>query len=137
MTDQQKYTGKLADKRVLIVGGSAGLGYGVAEALLENKAGAVFISSSQQSRVDEAVEHLKKAYPSAADKVQGYACDLGTEETLESNVQELLKKVGKIDHLVYTAGDRLATMPIEQTDFAKLKKAGRSTGFLRLSDCCL
>lgn len=126
MSDQQKYIGKLADKRVLIVGGSAGLGYGVAEALLEYGAAAVFISSSQQGRVDEAVANLKKAYPSAGDKVVGYACDLGTEETLESNVQELLNKVGKIDHLVYTAGDRLATMPIEETNFAKLKKAGRS-----------
>jgi NAD(P)-dependent dehydrogenase (short-subunit alcohol dehydrogenase family) len=121
MTDQKKYTGKLAGARILIVGGSAGLGYGVAEAALEHGA-SIVISSSQQSRVDEAIASLKNSYPSAIDNVIGYACDLGTEETLERNVKDLLEKTGVVDHIVYTAGDRLAMKPIEDIDFALLKK---------------
>jgi NAD(P)-dependent dehydrogenase (short-subunit alcohol dehydrogenase family) len=123
MADQKKYTGKLAGARILIVGGSAGLGFGVAEAALEYGA-SVVISSSQQSRVDEAIASLQKSYPSAKDSVIGYACDLGTEATLEENVKDLLDKTGIVDHIVYTAGDRLAMKPIEEIDFAALKKGG-------------
>lgn len=129
MQDQQKYTGGLAKTRVLIVGGTVGIGYGVAEAALEHGVSAVSISSSQQSRVNCAVSSLEGSYPSAKGKIKGYVCDLSTEETLEENVRGLLKNVGKIDHLVYTTGDRLWTMPIDETDFAKLKQAGELLGF--------
>jgi NAD(P)-dependent dehydrogenase (short-subunit alcohol dehydrogenase family) len=56
--------------------------------------------------------------------VVGYPCDLGTEATLEENVKNLLDKTGVVDHIVYTAGDGLAMKPIEDIDFAALKKGG-------------
>jgi NAD(P)-dependent dehydrogenase (short-subunit alcohol dehydrogenase family) len=123
MANQTKYTSKLAGARILIVGGSAGLGYGVAEAGLEYGA-SIIISSSQQSRVDDAIASLQKSYPLAKGNVVGYACDLGTEATLEKNVKDLLDRTGVVDHIVYTAGDRLAMKPIEDIDFASLKQGG-------------
>lgn len=100
-----------------------GIGYGVAEALLEHGA-IVIVSSSNPSRVEKTVERLKKSYPSASSKVTGHACNLGDEATLESNVVELLEKTGKIDHVVHTAGDPLAMMALEDATIDKIKKAG-------------
>ncbi|OQO06098.1 hypothetical protein B0A48_08686 [Cryoendolithus antarcticus] len=125
MPDQVKYN-KLQGKQILIIGGSSGIGYAVAEASLEASA-TVTISSSNPSRVDKAVSTLKSAYPSAKDRVSGHACNLGDESSLDSNIETLLKettKNGKLDHIVYTAGDSLASMKLDTIDMAKVKQAG-------------
>jgi NAD(P)-dependent dehydrogenase (short-subunit alcohol dehydrogenase family) len=126
MSDEKRHTGQLSGKRILIVGGSAGLGYGVAEGVIEEGAGEVIISSSQQSRIDDAIARLEKSYPSAKGKIKGYVCDLGTEEKLEQNIKDLLSKVGVVDHLVYTAGDKLKMASLDEIDLAMLKKHGLS-----------
>jgi len=123
MTDQQKYTQKLQGAHVLVVGGTAGIGFGVAEAALEHGA-RVKISSSQESRVKDAISRLQKAYPSASSKIEGHVCNLADENTIESDVEALFNKVGTVDHIVYTAGDRLATIPLEEATMAKMKQAG-------------
>lgn len=123
MADQQKYSGKLRDAHVLIIGGSSGLGLGIAEACLEHGA-RVTISSSQSARVQEAVAKLQNAYPSAASKVAGETCDLGDESTIEKEVKRLFEKAGKVDHVVYTAGDKLAVMPLGEITIEKAKQAG-------------
>jgi hypothetical protein len=122
MTDQKRYTNKLHNSRVLLIGGTSGLGYSVAEACLENGA-LVTISSSNPSRIDAAVSKLKTAYPSAADpkhpRVWGLAVDLGKPETLEQELKTLLEKTvgnlpeGRLDHVVFTAGDRLAEIELK------------------------
>ncbi|KAI5212827.1 DUF1620-domain-containing protein [Aureobasidium subglaciale] len=118
-----KYNSKLKDQRVLIIGGSAGIGYGVAEASLENGAH-VIISSSNESRVQEAVVKLQKAYPSAAKRIEGYAANMGEQASLESNVEQLFKKAGSVNHVVFTAGDSLAMMPLEEATMDKTIQAG-------------
>lgn len=75
-----------------------GIGFAVAEASIESNA-SVTISSSSTSRVESAVEKLKKTYPSA--KVAGYACDL-SKKTLEEDIKDLFEKTGKLDHIVFT-----------------------------------
>lgn len=128
MTDQQKYTQKLKGAHILIIGGSAGIGFGVAEAALEHGA-RVTISSSQDSRIKDAVSRLQRAYPSASSKIDGHVCNLADENTLESDVEALFNKVGTVDHIVYTAGDKLATVPLEEATLAKMKQAGMVNGF--------
>ncbi|KZF23047.1 NAD(P)-binding protein [Xylona heveae TC161] len=128
MSDQQKYTNKLSGARVLVVGGSSGIGFSVAEAALEHGA-IVTISSSQESRVQASVEKLKKSYPSLAGHISGYACDLATEEGIENRIKALFDHASSsgghlLDHIVFTAGDRLAEMPLEQISLEKLKAAG-------------
>ncbi|KAG8792846.1 fusarubin cluster-dehydrogenase [Ceratobasidium sp. 428] len=49
----------LHGKKVLIIGGSSGIGFGVAAATIAHGASPV-IASSSQSKVDAAVERLKK-----------------------------------------------------------------------------
>ncbi|KAK3063563.1 hypothetical protein LTS18_014537 [Coniosporium uncinatum] len=125
--DQVKYTNKLDNTNILILGGSSGLGYGVAEACLEYNAAHVYISSSSPQRVDKAVKSLQASYPSKSDRVHGHACDLGDEKTLEDNIKQLLEKVArtkKLDHIVFTAGDALAQMALKDVSLEKIQKAG-------------
>ncbi|KAK0310153.1 hypothetical protein LTR82_014976 [Friedmanniomyces endolithicus] len=128
MADQVKYTNKLKEKRVLVIGGSSGIGYGVAEACLENGS-IVTISSSNQSRIDQTIAKLQAAYPSAQSRITGHACNLGDQSTLETNLETLLKTVApsdskKLDHIVFTAADPLAVMKVADLTLPKLVSAG-------------
>jgi len=87
----------------------------------------VIISSSNPDRVQKTIEKLQSSYPSARDRITGHACNLGDQETVEDNLKQLFEKVAKdekLDHVVYTAGDPLAMMSIEEIDMPKLIKAG-------------
>ncbi len=123
MTDSKKYSNKLAGARVLVIGGSSGIGYSVAEASLEFGA-SVIISSSKQSRIDSSIDQLLKTYPSAQGRIAGYACDLSSP-ALEANIQKLLEQCGepKLDHIVFTAGDQLSTIKLEDATLETIQKA--------------
>ncbi|CAG9987002.1 unnamed protein product [Clonostachys byssicola] len=111
-----KYLNKLQGQRVLVLGGSSGIGFAVAEAAVEHGAN-VIISSSNPAKVQSAVERLQKhaqATQNAADSIRGKACDVANADTLERNLIELLDfstTEGKLDHVVYTAGNGIS-MPI-------------------------
>ena len=123
MADSKKYSNKLAGVRVLVIGGSSGIGYCVAEACLEFGA-SVIISSSQQSRIDSSIDQLLKTYPSARGRIAGYACDLSSP-SVEANIVKLLEQCGgpKFDHIVHTAGDRLATLKLEDATLESIQTA--------------
>ncbi len=70
------------------------------------------------------VEKLIKSYPSAKDRVSGHAANLGDYTKLEQTLTELFEKIGKLDHVIYTAGDPLAMMKIDSIDIDKVLKAG-------------
>lgn len=112
---------KLLNKHVLVIGGTSGIGFGVAEASLASGA-QVSVSSSNQSRVDAAVEKLKGDFPDQ--KVAGYACDL-SKPTVEQDLEALFSKVGKVDHIVFSAGDKLAAAPIQEITYEKIIAAGQ------------
>src|SRR5271163_1027068 len=93
-------------KRIVVLGGSSGIGLAVAQAAAREGA-AMVIASSRRERVDEALKTL----PAGA---EGRALDL----TDEPAVRALFGGLGSIDHLVFTAGeslqlDRLANTEIE------------------------
>lgn len=123
MSDSKKYTSKLASHRVLIIGGSSGIGYSVAEAALEHGA-TVIISSSSKSRVEASLEKLAQSYPSARDRLSGYICDLSSTDA-EANIKSLFENVGgKLDHIISTAGDKLDTIPIQEATLPQMQQAG-------------
>lgn len=110
---------------MLLIGGTSGLGFGLAEACLENGASRIILSSSKQQKIESAVSRLKASYPGIKAEVIGYACDLSNEHTLESEIDKLFSQIeGKIDHVVFTAGDILTSTPLEQLDLQSLKQAG-------------
>lgn len=132
------FLNKLQGKRVLIIGGSTGIGFAVAKAALEYGA-RVILSSSNQTKIDAAIQrlqdHVQDAAGLAPPEIEGRTCDLGKPETLEENVKNLFEfatRDGKLllDHVVFTAGDfyqlpRIDTVAIE--DIARISMV-RVTG---------
>ena len=100
----------LQGKRVIILGGSSGLGLATAQAAAEDGAEVVIVSSSQQ-RIDSALETLPA-------NSQGSAADLSAEE----NIKALFEQTGAFDHLVYTAGENISLSMIADTDIMKARE---------------
>src|ERR1700739_3289266 len=86
---------KLAGQRIVILGGSSGIGLATAQAAAREGA-AVVIASSRKRRVEEALVAL----PAGA---EGHALDL----TDEGAVKALFAELGPFDHLAFTAGETL------------------------------
>ncbi|KAF6813191.1 short chain dehydrogenase [Colletotrichum sojae] len=111
MSTNFKYTTKLHSKRILILGGTSGIGYAVAQASLEHGAGTVILSSSSAPRLGDAVLRLRESYPDLdPSRIVIHPCDLSDRERLDVNVEKLLDAVTrggsvKLDHVVFTAGD--------------------------------
>jgi NAD(P)-dependent dehydrogenase (short-subunit alcohol dehydrogenase family) len=86
------------NKVVLITGGSKGIGYGIAEALL--KAGhQVAITSRSQESADQATAELK-----AHGDIIGIAADVKSLNSQKEAVGKVIEKWGKLDVLVANAG---------------------------------
>ncbi|KIW97319.1 uncharacterized protein Z519_02711 [Cladophialophora bantiana CBS 173.52] len=118
-----RFTNKLAGQRVLLVGGTGGVGISVAKALVEFGA-TVILSSSRASKVEDVCAQLVSDYPAAKDRVSGFACDLASLN-VEANIQGLFEKVGEVDHIVYMAGDRLPMIPLEEVTLEKWQKCNQ------------
>ena len=122
MAEQKKYIGKLAGLRILIIGGSSGLGFGLAEALVEHGS-EVIISSSSEQKVNDKVVQLNTTYPSSKGRVHGYVCNLAGMDAPEQ-VANLFTKVGTVDHVVHTAGDPLRVRKLEDWTLPEMQEAG-------------
>lgn len=99
----------LEGKRVVILGGSSGIGFGVAKAAALEGA-KIVIGSSQKKRVDEAVSMLPGA--------EGHVADLSEA----SAIGALFGKLGPFDHLVYTAGEGLSLGSMDKLSDEATKK---------------
>ncbi|CAE6486696.1 unnamed protein product [Rhizoctonia solani] len=90
----------LKGKKVVVIGGSSGIGRSVAAATLAHGA-SVVIASSSQDKVNTALDRLKQGISSQSNvTVTGQALDLKDFDALK----EFLTKEGPFDHLVITAG---------------------------------
>lgn len=92
----------LSGKSILIFGGTSGIGFAVAEACLREQAAFVFVSSSTQQRVEQAVQKLQDAKLGPG-KVVGRAADAKSEAAIKG----VLEEVGEVDHIVWTSGDAI------------------------------
>ncbi|PVI08106.1 NAD(P)-binding protein [Periconia macrospinosa] len=105
------HVNRLQNARVLVFGGTSGIGFSVANLCISQGAH-VIISGSKQAKVDDKVAELKSFYPSlpSGQEVVGYAADLADTPNLEANIKSLLDKSTengqkKLDHIVFCAGD--------------------------------
>ena len=99
----------LNGKRIVVLGGSSGIGLATARAALREEA-SVVIASSQQSRVDQALNTLPGA--------EGHAVDL----TDAAAVQAFFARIGAFDHLAFTAGESLQLGPLASTDLENARR---------------
>ncbi len=91
----------LKGKRIVILGGTSGIGLAIARKV-EGEGASVVIASSSQAKVDRAKSQLSGA-------AEGFTVDLTQEESIRS----CFGRIGAFDHLVYTAGEPLLSEPIE------------------------
>jgi NAD(P)-dependent dehydrogenase (short-subunit alcohol dehydrogenase family) len=94
----------LEGKRIVVLGGSSGIGLATAQAAAREGA-SVVIASSRKARVDEALVML----PAHA---EGHVLDLADGAA----VQALFARLGRFDHLVFTAGEALQLGSLATTD---------------------
>jgi NAD(P)-dependent dehydrogenase (short-subunit alcohol dehydrogenase family) len=94
----------LTNKRVVIIGGTSGIGLATAHAALE--AGAqVVIASSRRTSIDAALGELSS-------DTTGHVLDVLDADA----VSAFFDQVGDFDHLAYTAGESLRLMPVDGLD---------------------
>jgi NAD(P)-dependent dehydrogenase (short-subunit alcohol dehydrogenase family) len=95
--------------RIVILGGSSGIGLAVAQAAARQGA-EIVIASSNRARLDAALATLPKT-------AVGHALDLRDEAAM----QALFGEIGPFDHLVYTAGEALQLGALAETDLAQAR----------------
>ena len=96
----------LTGKKVVVIGGSSGIGYSVAKASLFYNADHVLIASSTSAKVEAAISRLltesslQSLEPTLADRVSGETVDL----TNSQSITTFFETIGELDHLVITSG---------------------------------
>ena len=96
----------LSGTRVVILGGTSGLGYAVAEGAIRQGA-SVVVASKRAERVHAATASLGQ-------HAEGHAVDLSSE----TSIKDFFGLIGPFDHLVYTAGDSLLVGALDTIDVA-------------------
>ena len=81
-------------QRVVVIGGTSGIGYAVAEAAVAEGA-VVVVASREQAKIDAAVRQLGTA-------ATGTVVDVSNEASIEA----LFNATGAFNHLVFTAGEQ-------------------------------
>jgi NAD(P)-dependent dehydrogenase (short-subunit alcohol dehydrogenase family) len=107
--ENQSKRNQLTGKRVIILGGSSGLGFATAKAAAAEGANVVIVSSNQ-ARIDTALEGLPQGS-------KGYAVDLSKEQS----IKDFFNQAGSFDHMVYTAGENISMSMVDDTDIEKGK----------------
>ncbi len=103
----------LENKIAVVTGGSKGIGYAIAESLLQADA-AVFICGRDKSDLKQALEKL-----SAFGRVDGEICDVRDEDQVQMMLGECERVFGGVDILVNNAGINVrgATQELTEADW--------------------
>ena len=102
---------KFESERIVILGGTSGIGLATAERAAADGA-TVIVASSSAERIDAALERL----PASA---EGYTVDVRREE----QIRDLFSRLGSFDHLAFTAGETLQIGAIANTDLEAARLA--------------
>lgn len=91
----------LKDKVALITGGTKGIGYGIAKALMQQGIH-VAITSRSKEAAQKAAEHLNQTTTNA--KALGLEADVRELQSQEQAVKEILNTFGQLDIVIANAG---------------------------------
>lgn len=89
-------------KVAFITGGTKGIGFGIAEALLANGVH-VFITGRSKDSVEHAIQTLNSSGNDFA-RAKGIAADVRSFESMQQAVQTTLEEFGSLDFLIANAG---------------------------------
>src|SRR5262245_20053636 len=99
----------LKNKSAVVTGGSKGIGYAIAEALLENGAN-VLVSGRDDHDLDRAIERL-----SPHGETRKFVCDVRDEDQVKAMLGECVTAFGGLDLLVNNAGVGYFGNTVEET----------------------
>ena len=85
----------LSGKRIVLLGGTSGIGLATAE-MAAREGAVIVVASSRRESVDRAIARLPKG-------TEGHVLDLSNEE----QVRDFFNRIGTFDHLAFTAGEAL------------------------------
>ena len=102
---------ELSEKRIVVLGGSSGIGLAVVQQVVARGARAIIASSN--------AERVKQAVATLDGKAEGHTLDLSNER----DIQNFFRKIGDFDHLVFTAGDTLQLNELVATDLTQARRA--------------
>ncbi|MEU5111849.1 SDR family oxidoreductase [Streptomyces longwoodensis] len=100
----------LREQRIVVIGGTSGIGLAVAEAAAAEGA-EVVVASRRRESVAGALERLP-------DGARGHVVDATDEES----VRAFFAEVGAFDHLVYTAGESLLMESLAEQDLDRARR---------------
>ncbi|MGI5350964.1 SDR family oxidoreductase [Streptomyces sp. CA-250714] len=114
---EQTAGGRLPDtgKVALVTGGSRGIGYGIAEALVA-RGDRVCVTGRNEDALKEAVERL------GSDRAMGVAGKAHDLEHQAAVVEQVMEAYGRIDHLVNNAGTNPVFGPMAELDLGVARK---------------
>lgn len=115
----------LFGKITVITGGARGIGYAVAERLLEEGAKVAFCALRQQS-VDDALERLR-----GKGEVLGVAADVSKSDEVKRFIAAVVREFGRIDILVNNAGIRTykSVMELQPAEWDRMLAVNLSAAF--------
>src|ERR1700741_3019923 len=102
---------ELSGKRIVVLGGSSGIGLAVAQQAVALGATAIIASSN--------AERVKQAVATLDGHAEGHTLDLANER----DIGIFFQNIGDFDHLIFTAGDTLQLNELAATDLAKARHA--------------
>lgn len=97
---------------IIVVGGSSGMGFGVAQAALAKGADVIIVGRSPE-RLAQAAENLANAK---------HVRTISADVTSEEEVRRLFEAAGSFDHLFVSAASNLAYQPIREFDLDAARK---------------
>jgi NAD(P)-dependent dehydrogenase (short-subunit alcohol dehydrogenase family) len=101
----------LEGSKVVVVGGSSGIGLGAAKAIVERGAKVVLVGRS--------VDKLRGA--AQALSAPKHVSTISADVTVEGDVERMFSQVGSFDHLIVTRGTPPPAVPIESTDLPTVR----------------
>jgi NAD(P)-dependent dehydrogenase (short-subunit alcohol dehydrogenase family) len=100
----------LIDQRIIVIGGSSGIGLAVAKAA-EDAGADVLIASSSETKLDHALKQL-------SGKVKGVIVNVANEES----VQSLFHDIDEIDHIAVTVGTTYKPAQVAESELSESHK---------------
>jgi len=108
-TERQRAGAELTGRRVVVIGGTSGIGLATAQRAAQLGAEVVVASRTSRSVAD------------ALDRLPGTATGHVLDVRHPEGVAELFETVGPHDHLAFTAGDPLSFAPLGQSDLTAMQ----------------
>lgn len=105
-----KFMEKLQGQKIVVIGGTSGIGFGAAEAFVDAGAYVTVISSSQV-KVDRAVQRLKSS------DVKGHTADARDE----AGLVDVLLSLAPVDHIIYSGVDKIIRGKLENLELDEAK----------------